>query len=41
MIPLTVPPSGVGGVLTPVTALGDKLVTRLAAAGITFKIVQD
>ncbi len=35
------PPSGAGGVLTPVTALGENLVTRLAAAGITFQIVQN
>jgi short subunit dehydrogenase-like uncharacterized protein len=32
------PPAGMGGVLTPVTALGDYLVPRLAAAGITFEI---
>jgi short subunit dehydrogenase-like uncharacterized protein len=31
------PPAGKGGVLTPVTALGDLLVPRLAAAGITFQ----
>ena len=35
------PPSGAGGVLTPVTALGDHLVTRLAATGITFRILQN
>ena len=30
--------AGAGGVLTPVTALGDNLLPRLAAAGIIFKI---
>jgi short subunit dehydrogenase-like uncharacterized protein len=29
---------GVGGVLTPVTGLGDALIARLAKAGITFKV---
>lgn len=33
------PPAGKGGVLTPVTALGDQLVPRLAAAGITFQVM--
>lgn len=33
------PPAGRGGVLTPVTALGDHLVPRLAAAGIRFQVV--
>jgi short subunit dehydrogenase-like uncharacterized protein len=30
---------GTGGVLTPVTGLGDALVNRLAAAGITFSLI--
>jgi short subunit dehydrogenase-like uncharacterized protein len=30
---------GSGGVLTPVTGLGDQLMTRLSAAGITFELV--
>jgi short subunit dehydrogenase-like uncharacterized protein len=30
---------GTGGVLTPVTGLGDALVGRLAAAGITFRLI--
>jgi short subunit dehydrogenase-like uncharacterized protein len=37
--PASRPPAGMGGVLTPVTALGDKLVPRLAAAGITFQVL--
>jgi short subunit dehydrogenase-like uncharacterized protein len=32
------PAVGMGGVLTPVTALGDSLVPRLTAAGITFEV---
>jgi short subunit dehydrogenase-like uncharacterized protein len=35
-----VKPFAGGGVLTPVTGLGDGLVARLAKAGITFEIVQ-
>jgi short subunit dehydrogenase-like uncharacterized protein len=35
------PAAGAGGVLTPVTALGESLVPRLAAAGISFKITQN
>jgi short subunit dehydrogenase-like uncharacterized protein len=36
--PSSRPSSGTGGVLTPVTAMGDQLVSRLAGAGITFSI---
>ena len=34
-----VKPFSGGGVLTPVTGLGEELIVRLAKAGITFKIV--
>jgi short subunit dehydrogenase-like uncharacterized protein len=37
--PASRPASGMGGVLTPVTALGQSLVPRLAAAGITFQVL--
>jgi short subunit dehydrogenase-like uncharacterized protein len=37
--PASRPASGMGGVLTPVTALGQHLVPRLAAAGITFQVL--
>jgi short subunit dehydrogenase-like uncharacterized protein len=36
--PSSRPTAGMGGLLTPVTALGDHLVPRLAAAGITFQV---
>jgi short subunit dehydrogenase-like uncharacterized protein len=37
--PASRPASGMGGVLTPVTALGENLVPRLALAGITFQVL--
>ena len=37
--PASRPASGMGGILTPVTALGANLVPRLAAAGITFQVL--
>jgi short subunit dehydrogenase-like uncharacterized protein len=39
--PSSRPNAGAGGVLTPVTAMGDQLVARLAATGITFDIKEN
>ena len=39
--PSSRPHAGVGGVLTPVTAMGNQLVSRLAGAGITFHIKEN